>query len=150
MQEAIEERKAMVQAKKREALLLPSASENRDSLGRYKRRDSDAGASRSTPTDSAEDALVYLHEVQKGDTLAGVIIKYNCQADPFRKINRFWPNDNIQTRTHVVVPLEGCAARGKKVDSPYLTKDLFDSGLDKLTTRTSSTSHVLARLFWLL
>lgn len=131
----------MVQAKKREALLLPSASENRDSLGRYKRRDSDAGASRSTPTDSAEDALVYLHEVQKGDTLAGVIIKYNCQADPFRKINRFWPNDNIQTRTHVVVPLEGCAARGKKVDSPYLTNDLFDSRLDNLTTRTSSTSQ---------
>ncbi|KIW55910.1 hypothetical protein PV05_04617 [Exophiala xenobiotica] len=141
VQEAIEERKAMVQAKKREALLLPSASENRDSLGRYKRRDSDAGASRSTPTDSAEDALVYLHEVQKGDTLAGVIIKYNCQADPFRKINRFWPNDNIQTRTHVLVPLEGCAARGKKVDSPYLTNDLFDSRLDNLTTRTSSTSQ---------
>ncbi|KAK5467431.1 hypothetical protein LTS15_000403 [Exophiala xenobiotica] len=141
VQEAIEERKAMVQAKKREALLLPSASENRDSLGRYKRRDSDAGASGSTPTDSAEDALVYLHEVQQGDTLAGVIIKYNCQADPFRKINRFWPNDNIQTRTHVLVPLEGCAARGKKVDSPYLTKDLFDPGPDKLATRTSSASQ---------
>ncbi|KAK5324019.1 hypothetical protein LTR93_004806 [Exophiala xenobiotica] len=141
VQEAIEERKAMVQAKKREALLLPNASENRDSLGRYKRRDSDAGASGSTPTDSAEDALVYLHEVQQGDTLAGVIIKYNCQADPFRKINRFWPNDNIQTRTHVLVPLEGCAARGKKVDSPYLTKDLFDPGPDKLATRTSLASQ---------
>ncbi|KAK7900566.1 hypothetical protein LTR67_002848 [Exophiala xenobiotica] len=141
VQEAIEERKAMVQAKKREALLLPNASESRDSLGRYKRRDSDAGASGSTPTDSAEDALVYLHEVQQGDTLAGVIIKYNCQADPFRKINRFWPNDNIQTRTHVLVPLEGCAARGKKVDSPYLTKDLFDPRPDKLATRTSLASQ---------
>ncbi|KAJ9637029.1 hypothetical protein H2204_004953 [Knufia peltigerae] len=140
-QEAIEERKAMVQAKKREALLLASVSESRDSLGRYKRRDSDAGAADSALNDVREDDLVYLHKVQKGDTLAGVIIKYNCQAEPFRKINRFWPNDNIQTRTHVLVPLVGCTARGKKVDSPYLTKDLFDSGQNHPTIPTADASH---------
>ncbi|KAL6246615.1 hypothetical protein RBB50_006853 [Rhinocladiella similis] len=138
-QEAIEERNAMVQAKKREALLLASASGSRDSLGRYKRRDSDAGANDSTLDDVREDDLVYLHKVQKGDTLAGVIIRYNCQAEPFRKINRFWPNDNIQTRTHVLVPLAGCTARGKKVDSPYLTKDLFDSRQDNPTSPASDT-----------
>ncbi|KIW19478.1 hypothetical protein PV08_00050 [Exophiala spinifera] len=136
---AIEERKAMVEAKKREALLLASVSESRDTWGRYKRRDSDVGATDSTSNDASEDALVYLHKVEKGDTLAGVIIKYNCQAEPFRKINRFWPNDNIQTRTHVLVPLAGCTARGRKVDSPYLTNDMFDSRQDYPTSPAADT-----------
>ncbi|KAI1628193.1 hypothetical protein EDD37DRAFT_297907 [Exophiala viscosa] len=136
-QGAIEKRKALVEAKKREALLLAGASENRDSLGRYKRRDSDAAA---TETDAGEDALVYLHKVQKADTMAGVVIKYNCQAEPFRKINRFWPNDNIQTRTQVLIPLEGSTIKGRKVESPYLTKDLFDPGVDKSISKATTTS----------
>ncbi|EXJ80833.1 hypothetical protein A1O3_07117 [Capronia epimyces CBS 606.96] len=142
---AIEERQAMVQAKKREVLLLASASESRDGSGRYKRRDSDAGLSSTNANglaDSDADALVYLHKVQKNDTLAGVVIKYNCQAEVFRKINRFWPNDNIQTRSHVVIPLEGCTVRGRKVDSPYLSKEMFDSGfgLDQLSLRAAPAS----------
>ncbi|EHY59035.1 hypothetical protein HRR83_001695 [Exophiala dermatitidis] len=126
-QAAIEERQALVQAKRREALLLANATEGRDSSGRYKRRDSDAGLSSndaSKQSDSEGEALVYLHKVEKNDTMAGVIIKYNCQAEPFRKVNRFWPNDNIQTRSHVLIPLEGCTARGRKVDSPYLAREL--------------------------
>jgi hypothetical protein len=134
----LEDRAALVQAKKREALLLANTTENRDSLGRYKRRDSDADTGfNSTHSDQGGDALVYMHKVEKRDTLAGVIIKYNCPAEPFRKINRFWPNDNIQTRTHVLVPLEGSTVRGRKVDSPYLSSDLFDPGPDNLPTRES-------------
>ena len=129
----IEERKAMVQAKKREALLLASPSESRDSLGRFKRRDSDADRTVGPQTDQSEDALVYLHKVEKGDTLAGVIIKYNCPPELFRKVNRFWPNDNIQTRPRVLVPLEGSTIKGRKVDSPYFSRDLFDSGLEHLS-----------------
>lgn len=140
--EATEERQAMVQAKRREALLLASVSENRDKLGRFKRRDSDPDlAVGTTPTGSSEDALVYIHKVQKGDTLAGVIIKYNCQAQLFRKVNRFWPNDNIQTRTHVLIPLEGSTTRGRKVDSPYVSQDLFDPGLDHGNMQSTSTSN---------
>lgn len=144
-QAAIDQRQALVQAKRREALLLATASESRDSSGRYKRRDSDAGLASPNANNSADsdgEALVYLHKVQKEDTMAGVIIKYNCQAEAFRKINRFWPNDNIQTRTHVVIPLEGCTARGRKVDSPYLSKDLFEYGfgLDQSSSRAAPVS----------
>jgi hypothetical protein len=125
--DALEQRQAMVQAKKREALLLASDTENRDSLGRFKRRDSDAETAIGTQPDEHEYALVYLHKVERSDTLAGVMIKYNCPPEQFRKVNRFWPNDNIQTRTRVLVPLEGSTVRGRKVDSPYLSRDLFDS-----------------------
>ncbi|KIW91765.1 uncharacterized protein Z519_07735 [Cladophialophora bantiana CBS 173.52] len=140
LQATVEERQAMVQAKKREALLLASASGNRDRLGKFKRRDSDADAATTTPADQNEDALVYMHKVEKGDTLAGVIIKYNCQADLFRKVNRFWPNDNLQTRTHVLVPLEGSTVRGRKVDSPYLSRDLFDPEFDRLAAQDVSNA----------
>ncbi|KAK5056099.1 hypothetical protein LTR84_012652 [Exophiala bonariae] len=135
---SIEERKAKLEAKKREALLLASAAEAQDSSGRFKRRDSDADLSTSKSTDSNQDALVYMHKIQKGDTLPGVIIKYNCQAEAFRKLNRFWPNDNIQTRTHVLVPVDACSARGRKVDSPYLSPDLFDSGFAQANKDSSS------------
>ncbi|KIW81167.1 hypothetical protein Z517_04190 [Fonsecaea pedrosoi CBS 271.37] len=133
IQGSVEERQAMVQAKKREALLLASASENRDRLGKFKRRDSDAESAIPAPADQNEDALVYMHKVEKGDTLAGIIIKYNCQPDLFRKVNRFWPNDNVQTRTHVLVPLEGSTIKGRRVESPYLSRDLFDPESDRLS-----------------
>ncbi|KIW66616.1 hypothetical protein PV04_05933 [Phialophora macrospora] len=135
--DVVEERKAMVQAKKREALLLASATENRDGLGRFKRRDSDTDMALGAQTDVSDDALVYMHKVENGDTLAGVIIKYNCPPDLFRKVNRFWPNDNIQTRTRVLIPLEGSTIKGRKVDSPYLSRDLFDSSLVSLSTQNS-------------
>lgn len=122
----IEERKAKLESKKREALLLAAAADTQDSVGRYKRRDSNSDTSFSTSLDSSQDALVYMHKITRDDTLAGVIIKYNCQGESFRKVNRFWPNDNIQTRTHVLVPVDACSARGRKVDSPYLSQDLFD------------------------
>ena len=109
-----EERQAMVQAKKREALLLASAHIQTDKTGRFKRRDSDTNI--CVPSEHDEDALVYVHKVQPADTLAGVMIKYNCQQAVFRKVNRFWPNDNIHIRTHVFLPVEACGVRGKKVE----------------------------------
>ncbi|OQU95370.1 hypothetical protein CLAIMM_01589 isoform 2 [Cladophialophora immunda] len=141
LQGSVEERQAMVQAKKREALLLASVSENRDRLGKFKRRDSDADAATAAPSDQSKDALVYMHKVEKGDTLAGVIIKYNCQPELFRKVNRFWPNDNIQTRTHVLIPLEGSTVKGRKVDSPYLSRDLFDPESDRFPTQELSNAR---------
>ena len=146
--DAIEERKALVQTKRREALLLAGVSESRDGLGRFKRRDSDADTAIGPQTDQNDDARVYMHKVEKGDTLAGVIIKYNCPPELFRKVNRLWPNDNIQTRTRVLVPVEGSTVKGRKVDSPYLSRDLFEdpgqehfSLQDPLTGTTSLSSN---------
>lgn len=119
-----EEHQALLQAKRREAILLQSAQANagKDTLGRYKRKDSDASIGRP-PIDSANDSdiLVYRHKVQPNDTMAGVVIKYSCQPEAFRKANRFWPNDNIQRRDHVVLPVDACSIRGRKTEAPYVT-----------------------------
>jgi hypothetical protein len=120
-----EERQAMVQAKKREALLLASAHIQTDKTGRFKRRDSDVNI--CVPSEHDEDALVYVHKVLPADTLAGVMIKYNCQQAVFRKVNRFWPNDNIQIRTHVFLPVEACGVRGRKLEDAQESVDLLGS-----------------------
>jgi hypothetical protein len=125
-----EERHAMVQAKKREALLL--ANEFSNSTAPHKRRDSDLRLSHSAIlAEQEEDALVYVHKVKPEDTLAGVMIRYQCQPAVFRKVNRLWPNDNIQIRDRVFLPVEACAVRGRKVDTNDSTS----------AHETSSSSH---------
>ena len=111
-----------MQAKKREALLLADAHVQTDTLGRHKRRESLTDIPQLC---EEEDALVYVHKVQPKDTLAGVMIKYSCQQAIFRKVNRFWPNDNIQIRTHVFLPVEACSVRGRKLETLDGQSDLL-------------------------
>lgn len=115
-----EDRLAQVQAKKREALLAPNGFLTPNVFGRYKRRDSEErGTTLTSPMDHGErDALVYIHKVKPNDTLAGVMIKYNCQPNSFRKANRLWPNDSIQVKRTVVLPVEACGVKGRKMPEP--------------------------------
>ena len=130
----LEDRQALLQAKKREALLMADEGENKDMNGKYKRRDSNAYI-RDDEVD--EDALVYIHKIKREDTLAGVMLKYGCQPDVFRKVNRFWPNDNIQTRKHVFLPAEACSVRGKRVEQP----DLLSTSMQDLKIENKGPSR---------
>ncbi|OBT39305.1 hypothetical protein VE00_10072 [Pseudogymnoascus sp. WSF 3629] len=85
-------------------------------VGRHKRRTSDDLTSSAVEDDT--DALVYVHHVKQTDTVAGVILKYNCDPAAFRKANRLWPNDVIQFRKTVLVPVDACAVRGVPCDPP--------------------------------
>jgi hypothetical protein len=143
---SLEERQALLQAKKREALLLGSAEQARDASGRFKRRDSDATVNVPSRDALDQDALVYAHKIQKNDTMAGVILKYGCQPDVFRKVNRFWPNDNIQVRNHVFLPVDACTIRGKKVDGPHSASDLLGPALEDLAKTTSPGKGGLKRM----
>ncbi|KAL9625725.1 MAG: hypothetical protein Q9160_000045 [Pyrenula sp. 1 TL-2023] len=125
----MEERRAFVQAKKREALLLANAHEHLDASGRYKRRGSDGRAAPSTgqvAEDSDQVAYVYVHNVATADTIAGVTIRYGCNPNIFRKVNRFWPNDTIQTKQTVLLPVDACTVRGKRM-SDESAPDLLNS-----------------------
>ena len=78
----------------------------------------------SAATEAEEpDPLVYVYQVQPGDTLAGVAIKFNCSQAAFRRINRLWPNDNIQTRKFLLLPVDTCGVRGYKLAGPGTTSD---------------------------
>ncbi|OBT63053.1 hypothetical protein VE03_08155 [Pseudogymnoascus sp. 23342-1-I1] len=105
-------------------------------IGRHKRRTSDDFASSATDDDT--DALVYVHHVKPTDTLAGVILKYNCDPAVFRKANRLWPNDVIQFRKTVLVPVDACAVRGVPCDPPSDT--LVSTSTDEEPPNLSSPS----------
>lgn len=146
---SIEEQRALLQAKRRELLLLQSnqAAAGRDSLGRYKRKDSDAsiGAARIDSTIDS-DVLVYRHKVQPHDTMAGVVIKYGCQPEIFRKVNRFWPNDNVQRKDYIVLPVDACSVRGKKTEAPYVADLVVETGsvIHQQTQNSSARSSSAA------
>ncbi|KAL8807797.1 MAG: hypothetical protein Q9182_000446 [Xanthomendoza sp. 2 TL-2023] len=128
-----EDRLAYVQAKKREGLLAANGHVMPDSLGRFKRRDSDERDRGSIPPTESDDRdmLVYLHQVKPQDTLAGVTIKYICQPNVFRKTNRLWPNDSIQIRKVVMLPVEACGVKGRKLPDTVETPDALIESHDE-------------------
>ncbi|KAJ5143037.1 uncharacterized protein N7515_001824 [Penicillium bovifimosum] len=110
-----EERQALVQEKKREALLLADSDSMASRTNLHKRRDSGDTSQQAFEPDPDEDALAYIHKVQPTDTITGVTIKYGCHAAVFRKANGFWPNDNIQSRNTVLLPVDACSVKGRPV-----------------------------------
>ena len=139
-----EDRVAQVQARKREALL--AAGDHLNNARGYKRRDSDErhdGLNENVD----RDQMVYLHTVTPEDTQAGIAIKYHCQANIFRKANRLWPNDSVQIRKVVVLPVDACGIRGRKIPEPSANSglpysDSFENtNEDIMPTPTAPNSH---------
>lgn len=114
-----------------------------DVSGRFKRRDSDERDRGSIPPTESEDRemLVYLHRVKPQDTLAGVMIKYNCQPNIFRKTNRLWPNDSIQIRKVVMLPLEACGVKGRKLPDTAETPEALHEDHDEGFTSVHKSHH---------
>ncbi|PSS25664.1 carbohydrate-binding module family 50 protein [Amorphotheca resinae ATCC 22711] len=115
------DREAAVRAMKMRGLLESREEDlnvRKDTNGNYKRRISLEEATRDGQHDDDEDALVYIHHVQPQDTLAGVVLRYNCQPAVFRKANRLWPNDSIQIRKIVVLPVDACTIKGRPCEPP--------------------------------
>jgi hypothetical protein len=114
------ERSAAVRALKMRGVLEGREEDlngRRDTSGNYKRRTSVDDTLRDLRDDEG-DALVYVHHVQPQDTLAGVVLRYNCQPAVFRKANRLWPNDSIQIRKIVVLPVDACTIKGRPCEAP--------------------------------
>ncbi|RFU35658.1 hypothetical protein B7463_g666, partial [Scytalidium lignicola] len=101
-----------------------------DNNGNYKRKTSLENNRAEDKRNDEGDALVYIHHVQPNDTLAGVVLKYNCQPAVFRKVNRLWPNDSIQVREVVMLPVDACAIKGRPCEPP--SSDPSYQGVDLL------------------
>lgn len=138
-----EERQALVQAKKREALLLAESDPTTGGACRHKRRDSGDYFDQPLDPEQDEDALAYIHPVQATDSITGVTIKYGCQPAIFRKANGFWPNDNIQSRKTVLLPVDACSVKGRPIQAPevdLLTLDSEDASGSSITPATDITN----------
>lgn len=116
----LEERDLAVKAMKTASVLESHEGANGglDVNGNYKRRTSLERPSTQGQNIEEHDALVYVHHVQPSDTLAGVVLKYNCQPAVFRKANGLYPNDAIQVREVVFLPVDACTIKGRSCDPP--------------------------------
>ncbi|KAK0308923.1 hypothetical protein LTR91_009405 [Friedmanniomyces endolithicus] len=125
---------AALRAQKRKDMLMTQDASYADTLGKFKRRLSDEGASLSAPPSENEDrdALVYVHHVQKADTLAGITIKYNCSVATLHKANRMWPNDPVHSRDTLILPVDACGVKGKMMPGSEAL-DLLSSDADALS-----------------
>ncbi|OJD14285.1 hypothetical protein AJ78_05363 [Emergomyces pasteurianus Ep9510] len=139
-----EDRQATIQALRRQALLQANGDLTQDTQGNYKRRDSGdtpRGSSAPPPEQDDSDALVYVHHVQKNDSVTGVSIKYGCQPTVMRKANGFWPSDSVQARKTVLLPVEACTLKGcrlpEKEDNVHIFEDLSISTEDPFIDHTS-------------
>ncbi|ORY03663.1 hypothetical protein BCR34DRAFT_520640 [Clohesyomyces aquaticus] len=141
-----EDRESMVRAMKRKDLLTANDHLVPDSAGRIKRRSSDERLSASAPPTENEDrdALVYIHKVQPRDTLAGITIRFNCQPAVLRKVNRMWPNDSVQTKDTILLPVDACGIKGRPVPGPNAQKEsdllLEEYGNSPISPDTDSCS----------
>ncbi|KAK4959835.1 hypothetical protein LTR10_002723 [Elasticomyces elasticus] len=143
-----DEQLAALRAQKRKDMLTRSDTSYADTLGKFKRRLSDDRASLSAPPGDNEDrdALVYLHHVQKDDTLAGITIRYNCSANTLRKANRMWPNDPVHSRDILILPVDACSVKGRMMPGPEAL-DLLSTDAEALEAgqaeevNPTSTSH---------
>ncbi|KAI9652218.1 MAG: hypothetical protein M1831_007127 [Alyxoria varia] len=136
-----EERRAIVRERKRQELLMGQGYAISDA-SRMKRRTSDDFDSNSAPPGDHDDrdVMVYIHHIQKNDTLAGLSIKFNCQLATLKKANRLWSNDAIQTRKTVVVPVDACGVKGRPVPSPPPEEPAAGDGTND-TTPTPSQNN---------
>lgn len=94
----------------------PSATgTRRDSRRKYKRAISpDPSEDPAPPMPVGEsDALAYVHHVKPTDTMEGVAIMYNIYSSSLRRANGMWPNDSIQRRKTLLLPVEDCGVKGK-------------------------------------
>ena len=98
-----------------------------DVAGRFKRRTSDDIARRSADgAGDAEEILAYIHHVKPTDTYVGVILKYGCREEPFKKLNGLWSRDSLLTRKWVAIPVDACEAKGKPCAGPSAPDEKVD------------------------
>ncbi|KAK4103659.1 carbohydrate-binding module family 50 protein [Parathielavia hyrcaniae] len=111
-----------------------------DVAGRFKKRSSDEDLRGTFQTPDTEEYMAYIHHVQPTDTYAGIVLKYRCREDPFRKANGLWSRDNIQVRKWLAMPVDACEVKGRPCGPPTNPSSRVD-----LLSRTPDAIDPFAR-----
>ncbi|AEO55295.1 hypothetical protein MYCTH_2051835 [Thermothelomyces thermophilus ATCC 42464] len=111
-----------------------------DTARRFKRRNSDEDLRSASANQEAEEYLAYIHHVQATDTYAGIVLKYRCREDAFRKANGLWSRDNVQVRKWLAIPVDACEVRGRPCDPPTSQSSRVD-----LLSRTPDAADPFGR-----
>ncbi|KFA49565.1 hypothetical protein S40293_02887 [Stachybotrys chartarum IBT 40293] len=139
---SLADRDAALKAAKKASILESHDGVNGglDVAGRHKRRTSDDLTPQHAPP---EDILVYIHKVQSSDTYAGLILRFRCREDAFKKANGLWSRDAIQIRKWLMIPVDACEIRGRPCDPPSWHNS---NTVDLLAPTPASTSNTASKL----
>ncbi|KAH6856607.1 Arv1-like family-domain-containing protein [Chaetomium sp. MPI-CAGE-AT-0009] len=111
-----------------------------DVARRFKKRSSDEDLRDTSQNQETETYLAYIHHVQATDTYAGIVLKYRCREDAFRKANGLWSRDNIQVRKWLAMPVDACEVKGRPCDPPTSPSSRVD-----LLSRTPDATDPFGR-----
>jgi hypothetical protein len=111
-----------------------------DVTGKFKKRNSDEIIRETPPSQETEEYLAYIHHVQPTDTYAGIVLRYRCREDAFRKANGLWSRDNIQVRKWLAIPVDACEVKGRPCNPPDNPSSTVD-----LLSRTPDTTDPFGR-----
>ncbi|KAJ9138933.1 LysM domain-containing protein [Pleurostoma richardsiae] len=117
---SLAQREAKLRARKTASVLESHEGVNGglDVAGKFKKRTSDEDLRGTSKNQEVEEQLVYIHHVQPSDTYAGIVLKYRCREDVFRRANGLWSRDNIQVRKRLVLPVDACEVKGRPCEPP--------------------------------
>lgn len=76
---------------------------------------------------------VYVHKVNKSDTLPKIILQYRIPGDILRRANRMYANDSIHFRDVLLLPVDACAIQ------PVVVEQTTTSMLSSPVATTSSS-----------
>ncbi|KAK3400143.1 hypothetical protein B0T20DRAFT_350157 [Sordaria brevicollis] len=107
---------------------------------RFKKRSSDEDLREASQSQETAEHLVYIHHVQPTDTYAGVVLRYKCREDAFRKANGLWSRDNIHLRKWLAIPVDACEIKGRPCEGP-----LFPGANVDLLARTPEATDPFGR-----
>lgn len=123
------QREAALRARKMASVLESHEGVNGglDIAGKFKRRtsDEDFGRAAQARGQETDEYLAYIHHVQPTDTYAGIVLRYRCREDVFRKANGLWSRDNVQVQKWLVLPVDACEVKGRPCEAPsYYNQDI--------------------------
>jgi hypothetical protein len=72
---------------------------------------------------------VYLHHVQKTDTMPLILLAYEISASVLKKSNRLWAADSIQSREKLYLPVDECGVIPVPCSPPLKPKDTLLNGV---------------------
>lgn len=115
------EREAALQAARMASVLESHDGVNGglDVAGKFKLRTSDDMSRQSGDAAAeAEEVHAYIHHVQPADTYAGIILKYGCRDDQFKRANGLWSQNSVSMRKWVALPVNACEVKGRPCAAP--------------------------------
>lgn len=70
------------------------------------------------------------HEIQPGETLQGIALRYGCTTQEIRRVNRLFSNDNIHLRSSLIIPV-AAASNGENGSSSMTAAQSSDTAANE-------------------